>query len=349
MFGLKYRYLIILALSAYTYINTLVFDFFDRYEIRAPAIALIFLFSAIVLLIWESNRLIEKLISRPAAKSRQPVQYLLLFFLCSLPATFVVSAAAVYGIGHIVLAYPASSLFLPAKLTVLLGFRINLFLHCINSIFFFFREAKEKQLEAEALKRKQVQAQLQQVKIQINPHFLFNNLNVLSALVLNKSEDANQFIENFAEVYRYILKNQDKELVAVKTELEFIKPYLYLLEKRFAGNIRFAVRVDERYLQNHYIVPVALQMLIENAIKHNAISAKKPLTIEIFTKQRSLVVRNNLQPKEAREQSTKIGLSNINQRYKLLSGDEITINDGEGHFEVSLPMLKIENYEVFNH
>ena len=148
------------------------------------------------------------------------------------------------------------------------------------------------------------------------------------------------FIEKFSSVYRYILSNQQKELVQLSEELEFIKPYLYLLEKRFGEALQVVIDVSARY-ESEYIVPVALQMLVENAIKHNIVSSKKPLSIRIYVKDEYLVVENNLQLKKEKEPSSNIGLNNINQRYKMVTGKETKIFNDHSHFSVAIPLVKI--------
>ncbi len=344
MFSLRYRYLFIIFLSLYTYLNTYFSDFFIYYKIKAPQGALIILFFLLIFFIWESNRLLLKFLKKDGLNFR----FLFLFFGLSLPVVTCTSILIIYAVGKIWLGYNLNDLLPQGKLALFLAFRINLFLHCLHAIVFFFNRAKEKEIEAEALKRTQIQAQLQQVKSQINPHFLFNNLNVLAALIMNKSEDANTFVENFSEVYRYILKNQEKELISLQSELTFIKPYIFLLEKRFGSGIQINLNFSAPPSNQQYIIPVAVQMLIENAIKHNIASTKKPLKIDLFLKDDYLWIKNNLQPKNTTEISNKIGINNINLRYKLISGKEIIIRQDNKDFEVALPVLNIQDYEVFN-
>ena len=219
------------------------------------------------------------------------------------------------------------------------GARVSLFLHTLNAIFFYVNAYKTKQLEAEELKRINTQAQLQSIKNQVNPHFLFNNLNVLSSLVMTDNPDANKFIEEFSTVYRHILNSQEKELIELRTELDYIKPYIFLLQKRFPDSISIVLDIPESY-QNWYIVPVALQMLIENAIKHNIVSRAKPLQVSIVVKGEHLIVKNNLQLKLQVEHSTQIGLQNISQRYQIITGKAIKIDKDQNSFSVSLPLIR---------
>ncbi len=161
-------------------------------------------------------------------------------------------------------------------------------------------------------------------------------------MVIRDNPDANHFIEEFSKVYRYVLNNQEKELVALRSELEFIRPYIFLLRKRFDEGLIIHIDIEEKF--THFLViPIALQMLIENAIKHNIVSSSKPLTVDISVsvEQNSLVVSNNLQPRLPGETSMKIGLKNIQQRYELISGRPVIVKKTDAVFEVTLPLLSL--------
>ena len=198
------------------------------------------------------------------------------------------------------------------------------------------------------MRKLNAQAELQIVKNQINPHFLFNNLNVLSTLVLQNNDEANKFIEEFSKVYRYILSNHEKELVELKTELHFIRPYIFLLEKRFGNGL--VVEIDVNEINHHkYIIPAALQMLIENAIKHNVISKQKPLNIKInINKDNHIVVINNLQLRQSSEPSTQIGLKNIIKRYQLVADEKVIVKETLDFFSVTIPLINVakKDYEI---
>jgi len=229
---------------------------------------------------------------------------------------------------------------MPLKLAFTYGTRINLFLHILNAVLFYVGEFKNKQLEAEELKRINSQAQLQAIKNQVNPHFLFNNLNVLSTLVMQESPDANKFIEEFSKVYRHVLNASEHELITLQSELEFINPYIFLLQKRFPESIFISIDIPAQYL-SYKIIPVAVQMLLENAIKHNIASRQKPLQISLSVNEKKrLTVMNNLQPRLVEESSTQIGLENISKRYELITGKTIEIEKTDDHFVVSLPLMQ---------
>jgi LytS/YehU family sensor histidine kinase len=248
----------------------------------------------------------------------------------------------VYFIGHLIYGYSWQQNRNPLKLNIIYATLINLFLHLVNAILFFFREYRRQWTEAEELRRSSEQAQVQLIKSQVNPHFLFNNLNVLSGMVIKNNPEANHFIEEFSKVYRYILNNQEKELVPLWSELEFIQPYIFLLQKRFDNSLQVTISIPEQY-KNCHVVPASLQMLIENAIKHNIVSSQKPLHIDIHANgDQTLIVTNNLQlRKSTTEPSSRIGLQNIKKRYELISGRNVVIKKTETIFEVTLPLLTL--------
>jgi LytS/YehU family sensor histidine kinase len=234
-----------------------------------------------------------------------------------------------------------SGMHLPVKITMAFAFRINLFLNTINAIFFLLQQVRDSQLEAERFRKISAQAQFQSLKDQVNPHFLFNSLNVLSSLVHKDAEASTEFIDQLARVYRYLLKQYDKELVEVGSEMEFIYSYVYLLEKRFGNSLRVQMEVPEEYL-SLYIVPVALQMLFENAIKHNVSSRSRPLVITVTVDSSpAITVINNLQPKLEKDPSTQIGLDNISRRYEFVTKRSVAVIQDENYFRVTLPLIRL--------
>ena len=206
---------------------------------------------------------------------------------------------------------------------------------------FYFLLQKE-QLEKERLVRENVQGQLEGLKNQVNPHFFFNSLNTLAYLIPEAPAKAENFVQKLSTAYRYILEIRDRETVTVEEELDFLDAYTCLLNERFGDNLQIDINVPAHLLQMG-IVPLALQMLFENAIKHNVVSAQSPLTISVSVeKGDQLVVRNNLQRKQQVMASTKVGLENIKRRYRLLSAQEVEVFATQQSFIVILPLLKKE-------
>ena len=189
------------------------------------------------------------------------------------------------------------------------------------------------------LQKENLQSQFDVLKQQVNPHFLFNSLNVLTSLIRLEPELAEKFTEHLSQVYRYVLENKDNELVKLSTELEFLDAYLFLLNIRFMGKIDVRINIcnDCNHLK---IIPLAVQLLIENAIKHNSMSKKSPLTITIFVDdQTRLNVINNLQERESYLASTGLGLQNIKHRYLLLNLPEPSFEKFGGEFIARVPLV----------
>ncbi|WP_185152592.1 sensor histidine kinase [Fulvivirga aurantia] len=234
--------------------------------------------------------------------------------------------------------YPNYDLGLTFKLMIGFTFRVNLFLHCINAIVFFLSQYKKAQLESEQLKKMHAEAKFQALRNQINPHFLFNSFNVLATLVHKDPNTSSKFIEQLSDVYRYLLYNQENQLVTIKEEIEFLKSYIYLLKIRFGENLKVILDLNDT-LDDKYIVPASLQMLIENAIKHNVVSKKDPLCIKIYNNDNYLVVENSKNLKKVKEPSSRLGLKNIKDRYKFLSEHHALIIKSNGSFKVKIPIL----------
>ena len=204
----------------------------------------------------------------------------------------------------------------------------------------FFNNWKASIQNEEKLKREVLALQFETLKNQVNPHFLFNCLNILTPLVYKNPDEAAKFIKQFSEVYRYVLQQKDNEIVSLSTEMEFVNSYIYLNKIRFGDNLQVKIEI-ENYSQ--MVVPLSLQMLIENAIKHNIISKDEPLYISIFTdKNNYLTVKNNLQKKEVLNNSVQIGLANIKSRYEFLTEKGFIIEENDKEFIVKIPLMSDE-------
>lgn len=203
----------------------------------------------------------------------------------------------------------------------------------INKILNYWKKSIEAQ---EMLKRENIIAQYETLKNQINPHFLFNSLNTISTLITKNPETAERFIKQLSEVYRYVLEYKDKDLVDIETELKFIDSYIYLHKIRFGDNLVINNRIETG---GYKIAPLSIQILVENAVKHNIISDSKPLTVEIYSEESYLIVANNLQKKKIIESKDKIGLDNIKSRYGILSDKPVIIEESEEKFVVMIPLI----------
>lgn len=202
-------------------------------------------------------------------------------------------------------------------------------------------EWKNAAIEAEQLRTEKLAGQYQSLKNQLNPHFLFNSLNVLTNLVYENADKSASFIQQLSKIYRYVLDVQQEELVCLADEIGFAQNYLSLQKLRFEENLNYEIKVN--HINDYYLPPLSLQLLLENAIKHNVVSMEHPLKIDIFQNEDVLIVSNIFQPKESGEvESSGIGLDNIRRRYNLMSDKTPDINNTGEKFEVKLPLLKIE-------
>ena len=341
MFNHKHRYIFILLLSICTYISTVLCDVYHHFNINIEwyyALGTIF---TITLGSWEANRLLESFFIRRFSIQKNKIRVLAFFLFSGSFLTTIVSFAIVLLVSMLLHNYTFSETLVPLKLNLIYAWLVNLLFHLLNAVFLYINEYKTKWMEAEELKRMSAQAELQIVKNQINPHFLFNNLNVLSTLIMQNNAEANHFIEAFSKVYRYILNNHEKELVDLKTELHFLDPYIFLLKTRFAEGLNIKLNIPDNFGRLQ-IIPAALQMLIENAIKHNVVSRNKPLYIDVHVNgNNTIVISNNLQAKQTVENSTGIGLQNIIKRYEAVSNHDVAITNDAKNFTVSLPLINI--------
>ena len=203
---------------------------------------------------------------------------------------------------------------------------------------YFVTELRKSIEEKELLKRESLQAQLSALKTQVNPHFLFNNLNTLSAVIPDNPGAAIDFVQQLSKVYRHILEVRDEQSILLKEELEVLEAYAFLLKTRFGENLNISIRVADERLQQR-VVPLSLQILMENAIKHNIVSSAKPLQIDVYAGEEYLVVRNTLQKKNQLIESTGIGLDNIRNRYRLLGDKKVEVEEGPESFTVRIPLI----------
>jgi two-component system, LytTR family, sensor kinase len=218
--------------------------------------------------------------------------------------------------------------------TLLISFIISLIFTAIG----FFNAWKQSFIQAEKLKVEMMAYKYESLRNQINPHFLFNSLNVLSDLVYDDQAMAVKFIRQLSDLFRYVLDSRDKELVPLKDELEFIRSFTFLLKTRFEEKL--TIDVDVQAKPEEYIVPMTLQLLIENAVKHNEVSEAFPLRILVRKVDDCLEVENNLQPKSVGDDSKKTGLKNITQQFAFFSEKPIKIITSDERYMVRVPILK---------
>jgi len=226
------------------------------------------------------------------------------------------------------------------------GSMIFISLMTVYEIVYYFAKLKQTERDKERLEKEKLQSELDSLKQKVNPHFLFNSLNSLSSLISEDPAQAEVFLDEMTKVYRYLLRNNEVELASLDTELKFIKSYSHLLKTRYGDSIDFEIDVKDEYL-SYLVPPLTLQLLVENAVKHNKLLKHQPLVIQLRTNDNcKFVVANNIQRKEISVDSTGIGLKNISSKYRLMNQPDIMITDNNEVFSVSIPLIM--NYKMEN-
>jgi two-component system LytT family sensor kinase len=213
---------------------------------------------------------------------------------------------------------------------------VSIVIHAIT----FYKKWKLSVINQEKLRRERLALQFDTLKNQVNPHFLFNSLNVLTSLIYNDPDKAIAAIDQLMKVYQYVLNQKDKELVPLCEEITFVENYIFMQKIRFDENLIVKIHVPQS--EPGLIIPLSLQMLVENAIKHNVISADKPLCIEVSSENDYLIIKNSLQKKQVIKNSSKIGLTNIKARYEYLTNKLFIVEEINNMFVVKLPLLFAE-------
>ena len=221
-------------------------------------------------------------------------------------------------------------------------YAISMLITIVASVFFhavyFYRASQNKKIKEQKIIAGTASAKFGALKNQLDPHFLFNSLNVLTSLIEEDPSQAQKFTTSLSKVYRYVLEQKNKDLVSVDEELQFARTYVRLLKMRFEDSIVFDI-IEACSNPEAKIVPLSLQLLLENAVKHNVVTSERPLHIRVFENRSQLVVSNNLQEKQVVKKSSGVGLMNIKQRYEILSEKKVNIIKTASDFSVELPML----------
>lgn len=209
----------------------------------------------------------------------------------------------------------------------------------IQFMWLFFEGWNKSNLRAAQLEKENAKARLASLKLQLNPHFLFNNFHTLDGLIHENQSEASSFLMELAALYRSILKYSDDEIILLEKEIELVRHFNFLMEKRFSKSYHCKIEVSEKVKQNFYVPPLAIQMLLENAVKHNRIDNGNPLKCVIEKEGDFIVVKNNLAPKTQIQKASGIGLKNLKRRYKMLSDLPIKIEKSSKEFKVFIPLI----------
>ena len=288
-----------------------------------------------VLLIWELLRFINRTLNRLYPYERNITVRIVIQLLLG-AMVGAITRTVIYFFGEPIIPFHLDELFLALTwfLYVIIPVGVNLGFFTA----YFIDRWRESILRSERLEKEKSRVQFDNLKNQLNPHFLFNALTSLNSLIFENQALASEFLQQLSKVYRYVLQNKDKNFVTLQTELDFIHHYVQLLQTRFgvALSIRFEVAES---LRERAIVPVTLQILIENALKHNVVDAAQPLKIDVFTTGDYLTVSNNLQSRKLVETSNRVGLENLKSLYRFLTDRPVLIEKTETRFSVKVPLV----------
>ncbi len=308
---------------------------FSNWEIKLSFLYTIF----IAFIVWQGNRYLFFSLRSYFDWINKPVQKIAVLILSIIFYTVPISVLLLVG-WYNIFADGTVDWNIVTQSTLIILVAVIFITHVYETVF-LVKETETEMIRNEQLERAKAEAELEALKNQIDPHFIFNSLNTLSHLIEDRPAKAKQFNDNLADVYRYILQNKARSLVLLQEEMEFLKSYFSLLQIRFDKAVELKIDVDENMLEQYLLPPISLQILAENAIKHNEFSESAPLLLLVEMKKDELLVYNNVKKKNLRKTSSKIGLQNLKERYKLTTNKEIVIEETGNDFLVRLPVLKI--------
>ena len=312
----------------------------NRYNFSNWEINLSFLYTiGIAAIIWQGNRYLHFSMRSYFDWHNKPVRKVLVMLFSIVFYTIPVSVLLHVGWYNLFGKGPVDwSITWQSTLIILIAV---IFITHVYETVFLVKETESEMIRNEQLERTKAEAELEALKNQIDPHFIFNSLNTLSHLIEYKPVKAKLFNDNMADVYRYILQNKARSLVLLKEEVLFLQNYFSLLKILFDEGVQLKIDIPDEDLERYLVPPISLQILAENAIKHNEFSELFPISIHIQLLNNELVIHNAVRKKVLRKASSKIGLQNLHERYKLTTGKEILVKEAMGEFTVTLPVLTI--------
>jgi sensor histidine kinase YesM len=306
---------------------------FSNFQIK-----LSFLYTILIaFVIWQGNRYLLFTLRAYFDWFKKPIRKIAVLLVAITFYTIPISALLLIGWYHL-FAKGIINWQIVYSSTLVIMICVVFIVHVYETVF-LVKESESEMVRNEQLERAKAEAELEALKNQIDPHFIFNSLNTLSHLIDQTPAKARQFNDNLADVYRYILQNKAKSLVLLREEILFLSDYFSLLKIRFEQAVSMEIQIEPSAFDQYLIPPISLQMLVENAIKHNEFSDNNPICIVLRLGEDELIITNNINPKESRRTSSRIGLRNLEERYRLITGKSITVFGGEEKFVVHLPVL----------
>ncbi|QCK15526.1 sensor histidine kinase [Mangrovivirga cuniculi] len=337
LFNNKYRWGIIALISIYSFLNIKFTVGEEIFDFKSPSLFLFIILTMQVIFVWEGNRYLLKIFNNNRSNT---VKQLVLNFLISLPLVVVISLIATY-LSTLILEISGTRFWNNLKLDLAFVFRVNLFLHTVNAIVIYAQKASKMKEEKNKLEKEMLEVQFDALRNQLNPHFLFNNLNALSSLISISPSRAESFVRKLSLIFRYLLQHNSKELVTIKEEVDFIKNYLDLYKYRYGDALNYEININED-INDQLIVPSVTQLICENIFKYNSFTRQNPIEIKITVDKDNNYINiwNTRNPKViSQSESNGLGFKNIITRYKSFSNKKIESLNNDSSFSVMLPII----------
>ena len=335
---LKDRYLKIAGVPVTVFLVTLIYNLFNSKQPIEWKLKDYLFYILMAAVIWLVNVKVHYLLRKQLYQVKKIFPRLLIRYSIGIIISFAITLVFLFFWNRLFYdsAFTYHSI---AKLQIII-ILVTMQISSIYEIAYLNSERESDIVKMERTEKSKIQAELDVLKNQIDPHFIFNSLNTLSYLISQDQESAKRFNDTLAKVYRYILIKKEKDLVQLKEEIEFAMNFFYLLKIRYQQGLCMKIEIDNIISENYLLPPLSIQILIENAIKHNHFTEKNPLRIEVKVVEEHVTVTNNRHIKQFEIQSSQIGLKNLSERYKLITNSVISITDNKDYFRVTLPILK---------
>jgi len=335
----KHKTILIIAALLFTILFSIIFKWIQTGNPFRPDTIMFgaIIFTDLIIIGSVGYTLFKKFSKKSTTQTKkQIIPAFLIFVIIALVVSLVTISLGVY-LYYLAMDLDTSS-FLNQLFTVELSSALKQFVVWIllASAFFFYTIWRKGIDREQHLREENLKYRYRNLKSQVNPHFLFNSLNTLSEIIYDNTKKADTYIQKLSGIYRYILDNENTDLVSLEEELDFVEKYFGLQKERDNGKI--FLMIDIKDADRYRIIPVSLQLLVENALKHNSISLEKPLEVHIYNTDEYVIVSNTLQRKSIIENSTHTGLSNLRERVKLIMNKEIIVEEESNRFNVKLPV-----------